>query len=219
MIIHDKPIYVGFGILDLSQVLMYDFYHNHIKVRNGHCAKLLFIDTGSLVYEIAKYDVNKNFYIEKDLFNFSNYPKYPGFYDPMNKKGIAKMRDERKEILIDKLATLKSKRCSLVTLNSKEIKKAKHVNKNDVKASTNIRYKEYADVLFRKSIMRHRMKRIQSKLHRIGTNDICKISLLYFYDKCCMLDDGINSLVYFYSDKLTQEIKYWAYDTKIEGKK
>ena len=34
-----------------------------------------------------------------------------------------------------------------------------------------------------------------------------------------MLDDGINSLVYFYSDKLTQEIKYWAYDTKIEEKK
>ena len=48
--------------------------------------------------------------------------------------------------------------------------------------------------------MRHSKKRIQSKLHRIGTYDICKISLPYFDDKRYMLDNGVNTLVYFHKD-------------------
>ena len=44
------------------------------------------------------------------------------------------------------------------------------------------------------------MKRIQSKLHKIGTNDVCKISLSRFDDKRYVLDDGVNSLAYFHKD-------------------
>ena len=42
--------------------------------------------------------------------------------------------------------------------------------------------------------MRHKMKRIQSKLHRTGTYEVCKISLSCFDDKRYILGDGINSL-------------------------
>ena len=45
-----------------------------------------------------------------------------------------------------------------------------------------------------KKIMRHKMKRIQSKLHRTGTYEVCKISLSCFDDKRYILGDGINSL-------------------------
>ena len=41
--------------------------------------------------------------------------------------------------------------------------------------------------------MRHNMKRIQSKLHKIGTYDVSKISLPCFDDKIFILDDGINT--------------------------
>ena len=44
------------------------------------------------------------------------------------------------------------------------------------------------------------MKKIQSKLYRIGTYDLCKISLPYFYDKKYILDDAISSLAYFHKD-------------------
>ena len=37
--------------------------------------------------------------------------------------------------------------------------------------------------------MRHKMKRNQSKLHRTGTYDACKISLFCFDDKKYILDD------------------------------
>ena len=44
------------------------------------------------------------------------------------------------------------------------------------------------------------MKRIQSKLHKIGIYGVCKITLSCFNDKRYILDDGINSLAYFHKD-------------------
>ena len=45
-----------------------------------------------------------------------------------------------------------------------------------------------------------KMKRIQIKLHEIGTYDLNKISLSCFDDKIYILDDGINTLTYFHKD-------------------
>ena len=44
------------------------------------------------------------------------------------------------------------------------------------------------------------MKRIQSKLHRIGTYNVCKISLSCFDDKRYVLNDGVNILACFHED-------------------
>ena len=45
------------------------------------------------------------------------------------------------------------------------------------------------------------MKRIQSKLHEIGTYDVFKISLSCFDDKRFGIkDDGVNTLAYFHKD-------------------
>ena len=46
-------------------------------------------------------------------------------------------------------------------------------------------------------MIRHNIKRIQSKLHKIGTYDVCKISLSCFDDKRYVLDDGVNSWLIF----------------------
>ena len=44
------------------------------------------------------------------------------------------------------------------------------------------------------------MKRIQSKLHKIGTYNVCKISLSCFDYKRYVLDGGVHTLVYFHKD-------------------
>ena len=50
----------------------------------------------------------------------------------------------------------------------------------------------FKDVLFNEKIIRLKMKRIQSKKHKLGTYEINKISLSYFEDKRYVLDDGIR---------------------------
>ena len=44
------------------------------------------------------------------------------------------------------------------------------------------------------------MKRIQSKLHDIGTYNVYKISLSCFDDKRYVLNDRVNTLAYFHKD-------------------
>ena len=69
----DKPIYVGFSILDLSTLLMYEFHYKYIKRR--YDANLLFTDTDRLVYAIKTNDVYEGFYEDKNLFDFSGYTR------------------------------------------------------------------------------------------------------------------------------------------------
>ena len=51
-----------------------------------------------------------------------------------------------------------------------------------------------------KKVIRHKMKRIQAKNHKIGTYEIDKISSSCFDDKRFVLDDGIHTLAYFLKD-------------------
>ena len=60
----------------------------------------------------------------------------------------------------------------------------------------------FKDVLFHKKIIRHIMKRIQSKKHKLETYEIDKISLSCFDDKRYVLDDGIHTLSYFHKNSI-----------------
>ena len=49
---------------------------------------------------------------------------------------------------------------------------------------------------------RHKMKRIQSWKHKLGANEIDKISLSCFDNKRYVLDDGIYTLSYFHKNSV-----------------
>ena len=188
----NKPIYVGFCILELSKLLMYKFHYNYVP-KTFNDTKLLFSDTGSLVYEIRGCNVYEQCFRDKHLFDFSGCPKDSIYFDDSNKKKLGKMKDEFNGVLVDKFVGLKSKMYSLIACNDKEVNKANGEN-------LLLKHNEYVDVLFCRKVVRHKMKRILSELRNIGTYDINKISLSYFDDKRFVLDDGINSLAYSHKD-------------------
>ena len=103
----NKPICVGFTVLDLSEWKIYDFHYNFIKTNFN--AELLFTDTDSLTYEIKSEDVYEEFFKWKDLFDFSNYSKDPKFYDESNKRVIGKIKDEFGGVIVNEFVGLKLK--------------------------------------------------------------------------------------------------------------
>ena len=170
---------------------MYQFHYDYVL--NTFNAKLLFTDTDSLVYEIKNSNVYDQCFKDKHLFDFSGYPKNSAYYDNSNKKVLGKMKRELNGSKIVEFVGLKSKMYSLISSDGEEINKAKTVNKN-------LRHDEYLHVLFNKKVVRHKMKRIQSKLHEIGTYDVNKLSLSCFDDKRHVPGDGINTLGHFHKE-------------------
>ena len=69
-----KPIYVGFCILELSKLLVYQFHYDYF-LQTFDNVKLLFTDTDSLVYEIKGGNVYDQCFKDKNLFDFSWYSK------------------------------------------------------------------------------------------------------------------------------------------------
>ena len=59
--------------MEFSKVLMYEFNCDYIKNKYVNKSKLLFTDTGKLMYRIKTEDVYEDFGREKNMFDFSNY--------------------------------------------------------------------------------------------------------------------------------------------------
>ena len=123
----DKPIYVGFSVLELSKLLMYKFHYEYVK--NKFDPRLLFIDTDSLVYDIKGEVVYEKSFQDKELFDFSNYPVNSKYYDPKHNAVLGKMKDEFKGKIINEFVGLKSKMYLLISVDDEEVSKAKGVNK------------------------------------------------------------------------------------------
>ena len=171
---------------------MYDFYHNFVK--KSFDAKLLFTNTGSLTYEIKSENVYEEFFRWKDLFDFSDYSKGSKVFDETNEKVISKMEDGFGGVIVIEFVGLKSKMDSMKKNDGKECNTAKRV-------SIATEFDKLKDVLFISKIIRHKMKRILSKKHKLGTYEIGKISLSCFADKRHVLDDRIRTLVYFHKNR------------------
>ena len=111
------------------------------------------------------------------------------------------MKDEFGRVIATEFVGLKPKMYSITKINSKECNTAKRV-------SITTEFDKFI-FMFNKTIIRHKMKRIQSKKHKLGTSEIDKIYLSCFDSNRYVLDDGINMLAYFHKNSVTscKEIK------------
>ena len=69
-----KPLYLGMSILDISKILMYEFWYDYINPKYGDRAKLCYTDTDSFIINIKTEDFFED--ISNDVekwFDTSNY--------------------------------------------------------------------------------------------------------------------------------------------------
>ena len=122
----NKPIYLGLSILDISKILMYEFWYDYVKPKYGNDVKLCYIDTDSFVMNIIIEDFYKD--IANDVekrFVTSNYEVNSSLPTGNNKKVIGLMKDELGGKIITEFITLRPKTYSYLTDDGEEDKRPK----------------------------------------------------------------------------------------------
>ena len=83
----DKPIYLGFSVLELSKLLMYETYYDKLQPYFGlKNLQLHYMDTDSFVLSVKIKDIIKDLKNLEDLFDFSNLNENHELFSSKNKK-------------------------------------------------------------------------------------------------------------------------------------
>ena len=90
----NKPTYVGFCVLELAKLHMYDFHYNVVKARYGNEVKLLFTDTDSLCYFVQTDDVYADMFEQREYYDTVDYPPNHFLHSSQNAKVLGKFKDE-----------------------------------------------------------------------------------------------------------------------------
>ena len=130
----NKPIYLGLSILDISKILMYEFWYDYMKPKFSNDVKLCYMDTDSFLMNIKTEDFYKD--IANDVekrFDTSNYEVDRPLPTGKKKKVIGLMEDELGGKITTEFVILRPKAYTNLTDDDKEDKNAKGTKKCVIK--------------------------------------------------------------------------------------
>ena len=110
-IIMDKPIYLGFAILDLSKLHIYETYFDTLQSDFGQeNIQLHYMDCDSFILSIKSENIIKDLKNLNNIFDCSNIDENHELYSEKNTKVLGKFKKETpKNIFIDEFIALRSK--------------------------------------------------------------------------------------------------------------
>lgn len=153
-IVLDKPIYIGFSVLELSKSHMYQFHYSVMKPHYKERIQLCYTDTDSFIYNVFTQDFYRDMKIYFSVyFDTSNY-KLDNVFNILlkNKKVPGLFKDELGGEIMSEFIGLRSKLYCIQT-ESQFIKKAKGVKKSVTRDLTSTDYKNtlfYNKILHKK---------------------------------------------------------------------
>ena len=199
-IVVDRPVFLGFSILELAKLKMFQFHYSVMQAHFGGKLQLLYTDTDSLIYQIESDSITDDLapLARKGYFDFSNYPPDHPLYNTDLKRVPGVFKDESKGTMISHFVGLRSKMYCLKKLdehgNAAEFKYAKGVKKPVIENS--LRFDNYLECLLSNKQFQHAFHSITPKAHNVSTSHQVKVSLSPFDDKRAILSDGISTLPY-----------------------
>lgn len=190
-VVLNKPVYTGFTVLELSKLLMFQFWYECLKPLYGDKARLQYTDTDSLIIHIETDDVYADMKEHEEWFDFSDYPKDHPCFSTANKKIPGKMKDELNSELILEFVAVRAKLYSVLTEtgNKKKAKGvAKYITKNE------LTHEDYVRCVEECQPREHQMLQIRSKRHNLYTLALTKTTLNPLDTKRWICEDGITTL-------------------------
>ena len=165
----NKPIYLGLSILDISKILMYEFWYDYMKPKYNDNVKLCYMDKDSFVMNIKTNDFYKDIAndVEKRFDTSKYYEVNRSLPTGKNKKVTSLMKDELGGKIIMEFVTLKPKTYAYSTDDGKEDKKAKATKKCVIKRMT--KFNCYKNCLFKDEVILKSQQRFISKKPNVYT--------------------------------------------------
>lgn len=191
----NKPIYCGFTVLELSKLIMYDFYYNYLKAKYLDALTLCYSDTDSFLVHIVCEDPYQDMAKDKHLYDCSDFDRGHICFSEENKKTPGKMKDEYSGKIIDEVVCLRPKMYSIKMGDAGE--KSKLVGKGipRVILKNRLTHEEYKKSLFENKKSRATAHLIQSERHNIFTKEVNKLALNPIgVTKRVLLKDNITSV-------------------------
>ena len=189
-VVMDKAICVGFTILELSKLHMYETYYDTLQPYFGQeNLQLHYIDTDGMILSMKTENIIKDLKNLEDIFDFSNLDKNHELYSEKNKKIIGKFKNEcPKNIWIDEFVCLRSKAYSFKCKNKDESKnKIKGISKSQ---SKHIKFEGYYNCLFGREYQGEcNTYIIRSINHEMVLQEVKKSTLSIFDDKRCYINE------------------------------
>ena len=178
--VFDKPIYLGFSVLELSKLLMYEFVYHKLQPYYSSSVKLHYMDADSFILSIKTGDLINDLEYFKDDFDFSELHENHELYDTINKKVIVKMKIETSPIIeLDNFIALRSKSYSFSYKNAQ-----KTVQKSKQKGIQHARpYTQFIKSLFNSETTTATNYSIRSNAHNLTVLKQNKLALNPFDDK------------------------------------
>jgi len=193
----NKPIAVGFAILELSKLIMYKFYYEYLKPKYGDRCRLLFTDTDSLCCEIQTQVLYQDMTQNIDLFDTSNFdPPHP-LYSNHSYRVRGKMKSDTDSTPLVEFVGFRAKMYSL-SCSAKSRKKAKGIQKRYVKKR--IQHQCFVKVFKNTAkTTTATFRTIKPNNHRLNTVEISKLCFCPMDDKRYIPNDGLRTQAYGHS--------------------
>ena len=196
----NKPIYLGLSILEITKILMYEFWYDYMNPKYGNDVKLSYMDTDSFIMNIETEDFNKDIADDAEKrFDTSNYEVNRPLLTGKNKKVIGLMKYELGGKIISEFVILRPKTYSYLTDDGKEDKRNNKVRNK--KNERMIKFNDYKNCLLKDKVILKSQQRLISKKHDVYTENTNKVALYNNDDKRIVSSDKITSYPYGYKGK------------------
>lgn len=181
----DKPIYVGFKVLDIAKLIMYQAFYHVLQPHFGDRMSLCAHDTDSFILFIQSPDLDQELSQIRDHLDLSNYPHDHPLYDPTNRKIPGKLKDEYPARTLSKFVGLRSKCYSLKCLDDESVKRAKGTKKSVI--NKKLSFEDFEKCLLESEEVRREQTLLRSRLQTIYTVRQTKVALSSLDDKRILL--------------------------------
>ena len=207
-----KATNVGFAILELSELHMYETYYDTLQPYFGQeNLQLHYVDTDGMILSMKTKNIIKDLRNLEDIFNFSNLDEKHELFSE-KKKVIGKFEIETpKNIWLDEFVCLRTNVYSFKCKDNIESKnKIKGISKSQSKHN---KLEEYKKCLDREEYQRECKKSLLHSInHEMHLQEVKKSTLSIFDDKRCYINNiksmPWNQILYDYPDQISGYFSY-----------